>query len=550
MEPLRPATPNPTGTAAIEPPTLGNQPLYPQFLRPLGAEVLTVNDPSLFFPDGVPGYEPITNPYTTSPFFPAIPEAQATVATTPAPNPLPAPPQIPALLDTQFEALEEEIPETVLPSNIPILPSNVPNISAISGEPTETPQPQSVSDAGLQVLAQTNELPSERSATVPPTPSIAPQSILETEESGLLPRSPTPDVAQTPILAEQSVAPTLIASEQLLEQETALTEDLAEAESRPQPEVLAQNLIEAPEDLAEVSEANDQILQAENEERSSEITEQTPQSVPPQPNVLSAQPQVDMPGVQTPEETPAESENEQLSIVPNVGDGQFPEGITPALSRADIPEQAAEVTGSEAELSQETPTENQILPPAQISEPISEIGLGSIPEFVPDVEAVEPPGSDPEVETAESPGSSPEAVSSQNLGVLPQASEALLTESPGALPDPSSDNVVNLPESAPQIFTPERLQVDSVQDAGETRATSPPIPEPIPAETLLTSSEEFSEAIPAQTPEIPSRQDLEATPPETSDIASRQDPEAISTEDPEISSRQIFADRPAETLVG
>ncbi|MBC7883064.1 MAG: hypothetical protein H7Y37_17375, partial [Anaerolineae bacterium] len=342
----------------------------------------------------------------------------------------------------------------------------------------------------------------------------------------------------------------------------------------PQPEVLAQNLIEAPEDLAEVSEANDQILQAENVERSSEITqqtpqaenversseitEQTPQAVPPQPNVLSAQPQVDMPGVQTPE-IPAESENEQLSIVPNVGDGQFPEGNTLAISRADIPEQTPEVTGSEAELSQETPTENQILPPEQLSEQIPEIGLGSTPEFVPNVETVEPPGSGfevgaienlgavpdvratedseliPEVETAEPPGPSPEAISSQNLGVLPQTSEALLTESPETLLGQSSDNVVNLPESAPQIFTPERLQVDSVQDAEETReATSPPIPEPMPAETLLTSSEEVSESMSAQTPEIPSTQD----------------PEAISTEDPEISSRQIFADRPAETLVG
>ncbi len=660
MESLRPGNPNPTGTAAIEPPTLGSQPLYPQFLRPLGAEVLAVNDPSLFFPDGVPGYEPMTNPYTTSPFFPAIPEAQATP---PPPNPLPAPPQIPALLDAQFEELEEEIAETILPSNVPILPSNVPNISAVSEELTETSQPQSVSDAGLEVPAQTNELPSERSSTVPPSPSIAPQSILETEESVLLPRSPIPNVAQTPVPAEQPIAPTLIASEQVLEQETALTEDLAETKSRSQPEVLAQNLIEAPEELAEVPEANAQILQVENEERPSEITQQVPLADPPQPNVLSAPPQVDILEVQTPE-TATASENEQPSIAPNPNRRQFPEGRTQALSRADIPEQTPELTGAEAELLQETPTENQILPPTQ--EQLPALGQGRPPEFVPEVKAVDDPGSDSEAgafenlepipgvlstenaslpatlaspenpealseviasgdsglskevvsiedsgvsrvepaenlgvvpdiratedselileaETAETPGSLPEAVSSQNPGVLPQTSEALRTESPEPIPGQSSDHLVNLPESAPQIFTPERLQVDSVQDAEETRAAlSPPIPNAIPAETLLTSSEEVSEAVPAQTPEIPAIQDfetlpvenleasagqdleatlggnpeasagrdVEATPTETPDTASRQAPEAVSTADPEISSRQIFADRPAETLVG
>jgi hypothetical protein len=63
IEPLGLANP------LLPPEPLGQEPLYPQFLMPVAAVPLMAANPALFFPEGLPGYQPPDNIFQESPFF-------------------------------------------------------------------------------------------------------------------------------------------------------------------------------------------------------------------------------------------------------------------------------------------------------------------------------------------------------------------------------------------------------------------------------------------------------------------------------------------------
>jgi hypothetical protein len=63
IEPLGLANP------LLPPEPLGQEPLYPQFLMPVAAVPLMAANPAVFFPEGLPGYQPPDNTFQESPFF-------------------------------------------------------------------------------------------------------------------------------------------------------------------------------------------------------------------------------------------------------------------------------------------------------------------------------------------------------------------------------------------------------------------------------------------------------------------------------------------------
>jgi hypothetical protein len=592
MEPLRPPTPNPTGTATVEPllvdpSAFGGAPLYPQFLTPLGADTLAVNDPNQFFPDGVPGYEPVTNPYATSPFFPTIPEPKP-APPVPIARPLPGAPQLPPT-----EELEDDVE--------PLL------------ETPPTPAGSAPEILGSSVLAEEPPRPLMPTATSAPTTEEIPA------EAAVPTGVATPSQTDLPQLS--SAAPV----------------DPEQGELPTAPEPLLETI--QPESLTNIPEATAQRLQEGNLETlpAPAIPQQTPTAATPQPSVLSEQPPIAPAPVETTsvQTSPVEATFAQASAInapQSIPDEnrQIPEPIAPAFSQADRPERDLSVPNDKVAVPQEprSLSEIPISPPAQIPEQIAEIAPVSEPGSLPKESATENPGfasegtatGNPEVAITENsevipsvvatenpealpnaapraaasgtalenPGQVPEVIPAEaarfvpkvdspenlevgatgvpdalpleplgNSGALPQASEARLPENPADFPAQRSEgNAVTLPEPQPQLLATENSQLPSVQVPEETSETVPQSlpdarstespgqsPETIPVASPETVLGQIPETIPTGTPEIPSGQIPEAIPPQSGQV-----PENVPVEQPEASSRQATT-MPAEIPV-
>jgi hypothetical protein len=536
VEPLRPPTPNPTGTATVEPLlpdplALGSAPLYPQFLRPLGAEPLTVNDPNQFFPDGVPGLEPATNPYATSPFFPAIPEP---VAPAPIANPIAGVPQLPPTQELQSETLTDNQPEAALPQTIPVTPagaalqipeqgaelpntptSNAPIAAApvqeIGSDATAIP-PVQAGSATPERIAQA-ELPAEPSTTIPP------QFIRETQ----VPAQP-PSGMQAPV--SQPEVPAGIVPDQLVA--PIQPENITEPATAPQFGSAAQNLRETPEAVANIPAATAQSLQEENLETSPApaIPQQTSTADTPQPSLLSEQTPIPTTPVDT-ISAQVPTENAPQSIP---GESRpIPEATAPAFSQSDRLEQDRALN-DEAVASPETLSESRIPAPTQTQ----------IPEITP---VSEPASSARETATEDLEVTS-EVTAPETPEVLPSVAT---TETLGVVPAQTTENLVTLPESSPQVPDRENPQAVSEQVIEETPETaSQSLPDARSAESPEIASELLPETIPVASSEIPSEQIPESVSTESSETFAKQTSEAVPRENLEAISQQVPEVIPAE----
>jgi hypothetical protein len=540
VEPLRPLTPNTAGTATAEPllpelSFLSGQPLYPQFLRPLGADSLAVNNPGMFFPDGVPGYEPATNPYATSPFFPNIPEVEAPNApvpissrTVPATN---SPPEAaPQLIPTVPVTATEEAAATTLPT--------IAEVPVVSVVPLETATPNAVAP-----IIQDPE----QAEPVVPLPAIPVQSasILADQVQEVAPEAPEPNVPQREAVLPNEV-PQVVQQENLTE---LPSEDLALEEEQSQTE--APTLVPTPPAsvVAPAAPAEGSDLPAEVPTTTPPIPTIASQSLPASEEsvalpaqTFSAPPETPAPNL--PErlaqqaEAPIQLENPMetaevtqeslaalgnltaLSEVPEVAEGEQP-----------LQEENSELQVS-SELTQQTPVatpqENGLLenPPAPVAtenaqiaevptpvllresslEQTPEVTLGTEPQLLAvntmaqseQTPAAEP-GLLPDITATEDAGLAPEGTASGNAesmsDVLPlgrsQAMNRIPSEETLVLLEQATDNVAVLSESALQVIAPEDPIVSSQR---------------IPAEQSTENPVEASEATTTESPVVPLEQ--------------------------------------------
>jgi hypothetical protein len=159
----------------LPPEPLGQEPLYPQFLMPVAAAPIMAINPSIFFPEGIPGYQVPDNTFQESPFFAQARGSLRTGQALGLPEVLPGSRRVPRPIlsdllgdlepQTNFEAPAES-PEAVTDeieiAEVPILEEGF--------EVTEEQEIQSVppEEVGEVELPTSSEVETEELIKLPP----------------------------------------------------------------------------------------------------------------------------------------------------------------------------------------------------------------------------------------------------------------------------------------------------------------------------------------------------------------------------------------------
>jgi hypothetical protein len=184
----------------LPPEPLGTEPLYPQFLMPVAAVPLMAANPALFFPEGLPGYQPSDNIFQESPFFiqarEALPLRQIEVLPEVSPR---APRPI----------LSELLNESALPEDFgtPLEASEIE--SELTNPLIEELQAPNIEDIpALEELAEV-----ESTATSEAIEAEEPLAVLPTIDTSSL----SPETAPNPISSpEESLTADLLQSESII----------------------------------------------------------------------------------------------------------------------------------------------------------------------------------------------------------------------------------------------------------------------------------------------------------------------------------------------
>jgi hypothetical protein len=307
IEPLGLANP------LLPPEPLGQEPLYPQFLMPVAAVPLMAANPALFFPEGLPGYQPSDNIFQESPFFIQAREALPIRQIEVLPEVSPRAPR-PILSELLNELPPPEDFETPLES--PDLESELTN-----------PLLEELQAANIEDIPALEEL-MEAESNIPSEAIEAeePLAVLPTIDTSSLSPETTPNPISSP---EESL------TADLLQSESIITNPVTE-EAELSPERALSAIPEEPEISVELPQAIE----------TSEVLEPEPVAEPP---ALS------------PESTSVAQETELLSA----------EELSAVLTEPEVPTELPEAIETAEVIEPEITTELPALP-IEAEEPVSQ----------------------------------------------------------------------------------------------------------------------------------------------------------------------------------
>jgi hypothetical protein len=264
----------------LPPEPLGQEPLYPQFLMPVAAVPLMAANPALFFPEGLPGYQPPDNIFQESPFFIQAREALYVRPIEVLPEVSPRAPR---------PILSELLNELPLPEDSET-PLEASEIEAELASPLEELQAPNVEDIpALEELAEV-----ESTATSEAIEAEEPLAVLPTIDTSSLSSETTPNPISSP---EESLTADLLQSESIITnpvtEEAELSPERALSAIPEEPEIS----VELPQAI-ETSEVLEPELVAEPPALSTEST-----SVAQETELLSAE---ELSAVLTEPEVPTE----------------------------------------------------------------------------------------------------------------------------------------------------------------------------------------------------------------------------------------------------
>jgi hypothetical protein len=448
----------------LPPEPLGQNLLYPQFLVPVATEPLTAINPSIFFPGGIPGYQPPENAFQELPFFaearaslrtgqavvlPEVPQGSRRVSRPilsdllgdlefqtdfEAPPASPEPitdeieiAEVPAL--EEFEVTEEqeiqpvppeEVGEVELPPSLEVETKELielpPELSSSSPESSSNPlsvkaasEENYVADT-LSVEPIAAELPPQDTDLVEPTVAfsaiseeIAPPVVPQTEES--------PEETEPAVVSELIEQPNNV--------EVTVSPEVKSSEETEIPEPITAN--SSPIELAEIST-----------ESAAENIISEPEPLPVTPTTASS---VISDLEQTVSEREEVSESSELTEVQSEPEGiEDLEATTPEPENTELIEVEAAVSpeselpeeGSLVAITELVAEENESLPELTNEAPVlATEELAAEEEAT--AEIVEPPSSNPEIIAAAIEEPVGEELVSSVAELPPSLAEAELT---------------------------------------------------------------------------------------------------------------------------
>jgi hypothetical protein len=424
----------------LPPEPLGQNLLYPQFLVPVATEPLTATNPSMFFPGGIPGYQPPENPFQELPFFA---EARASLRTGQAlglPEVVPGTRRVPRpilsdlLGDLEFQTDFEAPAASPEPTTNEIEIAEVPTleegfevteereIQPIPPEEVEEVELPTIPEIETQELVET--LPETELSHSSPESSSNPLSVpAVSEENFVADASPAEPIAAELALQKTELVepePTVAFSSVSEELGSPAVPQTEESTEETEPAVVPElpELIEQPSDL-EVTVSPEVELSEETEipepitanspppELAEILTESAAESIAPEP--LPVTPTTASTIVSDLEQTTPESE--EVSESPELTEVQSkPEALeeleptTPEPENTELIQVEAAVS-PEGELPEAGPLlpvaesaaeENESLPELTNESPVSSTEEVAVEEEA-TAEIVEPPISNPEI---------------------------------------------------------------------------------------------------------------------------------------------------------
>jgi hypothetical protein len=424
----------------LPPEPLGQNLLYPQFLVPVATEPLMAVNPSMFFPGGIPGYQPPENPFQELPFFA---EARASLrrgqalglpeilpGTRRVPRPIlsdllgdletqtdfEAPPASPEpttneieitevpTLEEGFEVTEEQEIQPVPPEKVGEV--ELPTISEIEAQELvealpETELSLSSPESSSNPLSVPAESALQETELVEPESTVAFSSASEEIASLVVPQlEESPEetepavVPELPELIEQSSdVKVTVSPEAELSEETEIPEPITANFSSPElaeaiTESAAENITSEPEPLPVIQTAALSVM-SELEQTAPE-----PEEVPEFSELAEVQNEPEV--VEALEPTTLEPENTELIEVEAAvsPEGELPEAgplLPVAESVAEENESLPEVTNKSPVLATEEVAAEIVEPPssnpeiiaAAIEEPVGEELISSVTELTP-----------------------------------------------------------------------------------------------------------------------------------------------------------------------
>jgi hypothetical protein len=502
----------------LPPEPLGQNLLYPQFLVPVATEPLMATNPSMFFPGGIPGYQPPENPFQASPFFaearaslrtgqalglPEVPQGSPRIPrpilsdllgdlefqtdfAVPAASPEPTTNEIEIVevptLEEGFEITEEQEiqpfpPEEIVEVELPTSPE-VETKELIEPPPELSPSSPESSSNPLSVQAASEEnYVADTSLTEPIAAALSPQetelvepTVAFSSVSEELGSPVVPQLEEAPEETEPVVVPEF----------PELPEQPGEAEVTVSPEAELSEETEIPEPIT----AN-----SPSPELAKILTEPMAENIAPETEPLSITPTAASSVITDLEQTAPEPE--EVSESP---ESELPEEASLAAeaeSAAEEIESIPELTNEAPVLSTEEITAEEEVAAQIVGPPISN------PEEVA-AQIVGSPISNPEevaVQIVGSPISNPEEVAVQIVGSPisnPEEVAAQIVGPPISNPEEVAAQIVG-----PPISNPEEAAAQIVGPIGEELVGSVAEPTPFLAEAELTS--------PAETETPPSR---------------------------------------------
>jgi hypothetical protein len=447
----------------LPPEPLGTEPLYPQFLMPVAAVPLMAANPALFFPEGLPGYQPPDNIFQESPFFIQAREALYVRQIEVLPEVSPRAPR---------PILSELLNELPLPEDFetPLEASEIE--SELTNPLLEELQAPNIED----ILALEELVEVESTATSEAIEAEEPLAVLPTIDTSSLSPETTPNPISSP---EESL------TADLLQSESIITNPVTE-EAELSPESALSAIPEEPEISVELPEAIE----------TSEVLEPEPVAEPP---ALSTE------STSVAQETELWSA-EELSAV--LTEPEVPTELPEAIETAEViePEITTELPALPIEA--EEPVSQEAASPAEI--PVSFIPPVVAEEAEETIEAatdvVNPESEVEETLQAPEPAEAQTAVEEAEEPILesPAVENAELLESPVLQEIEVPEEILPIIESSEGAEPlPELLEEAAIESSEET---PPELPEtPISTSEIIPEEPEeigiVSEASPLEAAE-------------------------------------------------
>ncbi len=476
----------------LPPEPLGQEPLYPQFLMPVATVPLMAANPAVFFPEGLPGYQPPDNTFQESPFFIQAREAlrPRPIEVLPEVSPrAPRPPRSellnelapPENFETFLEAPEIEaeltsplIEELEAPNleNIPALEELAEVESNVISEAIEVEEPSAVQPAidtpslspettSTPISGPEENLISDPLLTEPITTNPIPEEaelLPAGELSAVLTEPEFPQVVETPEVLEPEITAELpalpIEAEEPVSQEAALTSEI------PVSFIPTEEVGETTEVVTDVINPEPELLSGLQLETSTENSQLEEIALEAEETLQAPEPAVVQTVVAETEEPILESpavENTELLESPVLPEIEVPEEVPLAASSSEGAEPLSE-------LPEEPPIESEgpILATPEIenaelleSPVLLEI---EVPEEIPPIAASSPEEAPPEV--LETPIATSEIIPKEQkeIGIVSESSP-LEEEAEGAVS--TSEAATSLP-------------VEITAEASQSAETAPP----------------------------------------------------------------------------